>query len=289
MSHVERPADADTDTERPVVEPFHGRRADRVLAVLVALALVAGLALFLLPLLGLLLRTPWSGLGPLLSEPRVLQALRLSVVTSLASLALSVVLGVPLAWLLARTDFPGKRLLRALCVLPMVLPPVVGGVALLTAFGRRGVVGAPLERWTGVSLPFTTLGVVLAVTFVAMPFLVVTVEAGFRAVDGRLEDAAATLGASRLTVFRRVTLPLLAPSLLAGMALAWARALGEFGASITFAGNLPGRTQTVPLAVYLELERDADTAIALSMVLLGVSVAVLVLLRDRYLGGGGRA
>jgi len=256
-----------------------------VLPVVVVVALLAGLALFLLPLVGLLLRTPWSSLGELLSEPRVLQALRLSLVTSLASLVLSTLLGVPLAWLLARTEFPGRRLLRALCVLPMVLPPVVGGVALLAAFGRRGVLGAPLAELTGVTLPFSTAGVVVAVTFVSMPFLIITVEAGFRAVDRRLEDAAATLGASRWTVLRRVTLPLLAPSLLAGMALAWARALGEFGASITFAGNLPGRTQTVPLAVYLELERDADTAIVLSLVLLAVSVVVLVSLRDRYLGG----
>lgn len=261
-------------------------RADRAVSIVGVLALAGALALFLLPLLGLLLRTPWSSLGPLLTEPRVLQALRLSLLTSLASLALSVAFGVPLAWLLARASFPGRRLLRALCVLPMVLPPVVGGVALLAAFGRRGVVGAPLARLTGFTLPFSTAGVVLAVTFVSMPFLVVTVEAGFRAVDRRLEDAAATLGASRSTTLRRVTLPLLAPSLLAGMALAWARALGEFGASITFAGNLPGRTQTVPLAVYLELERDADTAIALSLLLLAVSAAVLVLLRDRYLGVG---
>ena len=268
----------------------NGRRGtagvDRLLPGLVALALVAGLGVFLLPLVGLLARTPWSQFTTLLMEPRVLQALRLSMTTSLASLALSLVLGVPLAWLLARAEFPGRRLLRALCVLPMVLPPVVGGVALLTAFGRRGVIGAPLERLTGVTLPFTTAGVVLAITFVSMPFLIVTVEAGFRSVDRRYEDAAATLGASRWTVLTRVTLPLLMPSLLAGMALAWARALGEFGASITFAGNLPGRTQTVPLAVYLELERSADTAIVLSLVLLGISVAVLVGLRDRYLGGG---
>lgn len=262
------------------------RRADRLLATAGGLALVGALGLFLLPLLGLLVRTPWSSLPALLTEPRVLQALRLSLLTSLMSLAISVVLGVPLAWLLARASFPGRRLLRALCVLPMVLPPVVGGVALLAAFGRRGLVGAPLANLTGWTLPFTTAGVVLAVTFVSMPFLVVTVEAGFRSVDRRVEDAAATLGASRATTLRRVTLPLLAPSLLAGMALAWARALGEFGASITFAGNLPGRTQTVPLAVYLELERDPDVAIALSLVLLAVSAAVLVLLRDRYLGVG---
>ncbi len=223
----------------------------------------------------------------MLAEERVRQALWLSLVSSTLSLGLSVVLGVPLAWLLARGRFRGRRLLRAFCVLPMVLPPVVGGVGLLLAFGRRGLVGGPLAELTGVTIPFSTTALVLAATFVAMPFLIVTVEAGFRSVDHRLEDAAATLGASRWTVLRRVTLPLLRPSLLAGAALAWARALGEFGATITFAGNLPGRTQSVPLAVYLELERDRDAAVLLSLVLLVISVAVLVLLRDRYLGAAG--
>jgi molybdate transport system permease protein len=261
-----------------------GRSSNPTLPAVLAVLVTGALALLLLPLVGLLASTPWAELPGLLAGERVLAALRLSALTSLASLALSTVLGVPLAWLLARTVFPGKRLLRALCVLPMVLPPVVGGAALLLAFGRRGVIGAPLERLTGVTLPFTTAGAVVAATFVAMPFLIITVEAGFRAVDRRYEDAAATLGASRWTVFRRVTLPLLAPSLAAGMALAWARALGEFGATITFAGNLPGRTQTMPLAVYLELERDPEAAIVLSLVLLAISVAVLVALRDRYLG-----
>jgi molybdate transport system permease protein len=260
------------------------RRTAPVLPAVLALLVTGALALLLLPLVGLLARTPWSDLVRLLTSERVLAALRLSALTSLASVGLSTVLGVPLAWVLARTRFPGQRLLRALCVLPMVLPPVVGGAALLFAFGRRGVFGGPLERLTGVTLPFTTAGAVLAATFVAMPFLIITVEAGFRAVDRRFEDAAATLGASRWTVFRRVTLPLLLPSLVAGMALAWARALGEFGATITFAGNLPGRTQTMPLAVYLELERDPEAAIVLSLVLLVVSVVVLVSLRDRYLG-----
>ncbi|MTV26719.1 molybdate ABC transporter permease subunit [Nitriliruptoraceae bacterium ZYF776] len=254
-----------------------------VAGVLVTLALT----LLLLPTLALLLRTPWSDLVELLRAPVVAPALRLSLLVSLVSLGLSVALGVPLAWGLARARFPGKRLVRALCVLPMVLPPVVGGVGLLAAFGRRGLFGRPLAETFGITLPFSTTAAVLAATFVAMPFLVVTVEAGFRTVDPRYEAAAATLGASRWTVFRRVTLPLLRPSLVAGMALAWARALGEFGATITFAGNLPGRTQTVPLAVYLELERDLDAALALSFVLLAVSVAVLVLLRDRYLGVGG--
>jgi molybdate transport system permease protein len=241
--------------------------------------------LLLLPLVGLLVRTPWGRLSELASDTTALSALRLSLVTSLSALGVSTVLGVPLAWLLARRDFPAKTLLRALCVLPMVLPPVVGGVALLLAFGRRGLIGQPLDQLTGITLPFSSAGVVLAETFVAMPFLIVTVEAGLRSMDRRYEDVAATLGAGRWLTFRRVTLPLLGPSLGAGMALCWARALGEFGATITFAGNLPGRTQTMPLAVYLQLERDVDSAILLSLVLLAVSVVVLVALRGRYLGG----
>jgi molybdate transport system permease protein len=247
---------------------------------------VLAMALVILPLVGLLVSTPWRRLGDLLSDQTVLAALRLSLLTSLAALTASTVLGVPLAWLLARRDFPAKTFLRALCVLPMVLPPVVGGVALLLAFGRRGLIGQPLDQLTGITLPFTTSGVVLAETFVAMPFLVVTVEAGLRSMDRRYEDVAATLGASRWLSFRRVTLPLLGPSLGAGMALCWARALGEFGATITFAGNLSGRTQTMPLAVYLQLERDVDAAILLSLVLLAVSVVVLVALRGRYLDSG---
>lgn len=247
------------------------------------LATVA-VAFLALPLLALAVRTPWSSIGTLLTEPTVRDALALSLTTSLLALALATVLGLPLAWVLARTSFPGRRLVRAVAVLPMVLPPVVGGVALLLALGRRGLVGAPLAAATGVTLPFTTAGVVVAEAFVAMPFLVVTVESALRTMDLRYEDAAATLGASRWTILRRVTLPLVAPSVAAGMALAWARALGEFGATITFAGNLPGETQTMPLAVYLALESNPQAAYLLSFLLLAMSVAVLVGLRDRYLG-----
>jgi molybdate transport system permease protein len=260
------------------------RRSSPLPGVLGALAALA-VALLVLPLVGLVLRTPWDRLGELLASPVVQSSLRLSLVAAGLALLVSVLVGVPLAWVLARVDFPGKRWLRALCVLPMVLPPVVGGVALLAAFGRRGFVGEPLAAATGLTFPFRLGGVVLAATFVALPFLVVTVEAGLRGMDRRYEDAAASLGASRWTVFRRVTLPLIAPSLGAGAALCWARALGEFGATITFAGNLPGRTQTMPLAVYLELERDPEAAVLISLLLLAVSVLVLVLLRDRYLGG----
>jgi molybdate transport system permease protein len=185
--------------------------------------------------------------------------------------------------MLARTDFPGRSLVRGLVLLPMVLPPVVGGAALLFAFGRRGLVGGPVYDGTGFLLPFSLWGVIAANTFVALPFLVVTVEAGLRSADRRYEDAAATLGAGRWMIFRQVTLPMVLPSIVAGAVLCWARALGEFGATVTFAGNLQGRTQTMPLAVFLALESDRGAAIALSLVLVAVSLAVLVPLRDRWL------
>jgi molybdate transport system permease protein len=248
-------------------------------------ALCAG-ALIVGPLAALLVRTPWSEVPRQLASPDAREALQLSLVCSLAATALSLALGTPLAWLLARFDFPGRRLVRALVTLPMVLPPVVGGVALLLAFGRRGLLGQWLELGLGVSLPFTTAGAVLAETFVSMPFLIVSAEAGFRQVDRRLEEAAAVLGARPGFSLRRITLPLAAPALRAGAALCWARALGEFGATITFAGNFPGRTQTLPLAVYSALEHDPDAAIALSLVLLAVSIIALVALRDRWLEGG---
>jgi molybdate transport system permease protein len=232
----------------------------------------------------LLIRAPWSTLPQRLTEPGVLAALRLSLLTATLATVACLLLGVPLAWLLARTDFPGRRLVRALVTVPLVLPPVVGGVALLLVFGRRGLVGGWLDATFGFSLPFTTAGVVVAEAFVAMPFLVISVEGALRGADSRYEEAAATLGASRWTAFRRVTLPLIGPGVAAGAVLCWARALGEFGATITFAGNFPGRTQTMPLAVYLALEQDMDAAIVLSLVLLAVSVAILVGLRDRWLG-----
>jgi molybdate transport system permease protein len=244
---------------------------------------LVGLAFLLMPLLALLIRAPWRTLPEQLTSAEVWQALRLSLVSATAATAVSLVLGVPLAWLLARTDFPGRRLVRALVTLPLVLPPVVGGVALLLSLGRGGVIGRWLDAWFGITLPFTTVAVVVAEAFVAMPFLVISVEGTLRAADPRYEEAAATLGASRFTAFRRVTLPMIAPGVAAGAVLAWARALGEFGATITFAGNFPGRTQTMPLAVYLALHHDPDAAIVLSLVLLAVSIAVLAGLRDRWM------
>ncbi len=242
-----------------------------------------GFCFLLIPLLALLVRAPWRGLAGLLSDPAALTALRLSLLCATAATVVSMVLGVPLAWVLARGRFPGLAALRALVTVPLVLPPVVGGLALLLAFGRNGIVGRHLDAWFGITLPFSTAGVVVAETFVAMPFLVVTVEGALRSADRELEEAAATLGARRLTVFTRVTLPLVAPSLLAGAVLCWARALGEFGATITFAGNYPGTTQTMPLTVYNALETDPEAAIALSLVLLLAAAAVLALLRDRWL------
>ncbi|MFI1605809.1 molybdate ABC transporter permease subunit [Streptomyces griseofuscus] len=246
---------------------------------------VLALVFLLLPLLALLVRAPWRSLPDQLTSTEVWQALQLSLVSATLATAVSLVLGVPLAWLLARTEFPGRGLVRALVTLPLVLPPVVGGVALLLALGRNGVIGKWLDAWFGITLPFTTTAVVLAEAFVAMPFLVISVEGTLRAADPRFEEAATTLGASRFTAFRRVTLPLIAPGVAAGAVLAWARALGEFGATITFAGNFPGRTQTMPLAVYLALQNDPEAAISLSLVLLAVSIAVLAGLRDRWLTG----
>jgi molybdate transport system permease protein len=241
-----------------------------------------GLAFFVVPLIGLLARVPWADLPGLLATEVVTDALRLSAVASVASTAIALVLGLPLAWLLARVEFPGRSLVRGIVTLPLVLPPVVGGAALLFALGRRGVIGEPLFEATGLVLPFSTWGVILASTFVAMPFLVITVEGAIRNMDRRFEGAATTLGASRWTVLRRVTLPMIAPSLVAGLVLTWARALGEFGATITFAGNLQGRTQTLPLAVYVALESDRDTAVAISLIMVVVSLAVLIALRNRW-------
>ena len=258
------------------------RRRERRPPVVVAVLAAVAVAFFVVPLIGLLQRAPWSELAGDLTDPVVRDALRLSIVCSVGATVLAFVLGLPLAWVLARTDLPGRRLVRALVLLPMVLPPVVGGVALLLAFGRRGLVGQYLDDWFGITLPFTTWGAILAEAFVAMPFFVIVVEAGLRSLDTRYEDVAATLGARRFTTFRRVVLPLIAPSLVAGAALTWARALGEFGATILFAGNLQGKTQTMPLAIFVELQTNLGGAIALSLVLLAVSIVVLGSLRDRW-------
>lgn len=250
----------------------------------------AGLALafLLLPLVALIVRAPWATLGQRLLDPQLGTALVLSLVSALSATGICLVLGVPLAWVLARSAgwaAVPRRLLRALVLVPLVLPPVVGGVALLLLLGRRGLVGTLLDRWFHITIPFTTTAVVIAETFVAMPFLVLAVEGALRGADRRLEDVAATLGASRWYAFRRVTLPLVAPGVAAGAVLCFARALGEFGATITFAGSFPGVTQTMPISAYLALQTDPDGAIVISLVLLVVSVVVLVSLRDRWIPG----
>lgn len=258
------------------------RRRVRRPPLLAVVAAFLAVTFFALPLVGILQRADWPTVWDDLTTSASLDALRLSLVCSLAAAGLSVLLGTPLAWILARARVPGRAFVRGLVLLPMVLPPVVGGVALLAAFSLRSPLGGWLHDVFGLQLTFSTAGAIVAETFVAMPFYVITVEGALRGLDPRFEDAAASLGARRFTVFRRVTLPLIAPSVTAGAVLAWARALGEFGATITFAGNIAGRTRTLPLAVYLELESDQDAAIALSLVLLVVSLVVLVSLRDRW-------
>ena len=235
------------------------------------------------PLVALVSDTPWSQLWALIGTEKVRQALWLSAITSLATVALCLVFGTPLAWLLARVEFPGRSVLRALVVVPLVLPPVVAGVALVSALGRNGLVGGLLDDLFGYRLPYTTTAVVIAHAFVAMPFFVLAVEGALRSTGAEFDAVAATLGATRWTTFRRVTLPLILPGLMAGSALAWARSLGEFGATITFAGNYPGTTQTMPSLIYTELQGDVEVARTISMILLVVSIGVLAALRDRWL------
>ncbi|MEU6124113.1 ABC transporter permease [Streptomyces sp. NPDC047123] len=251
-----------------------------------AVPALLAVAFLLMPLVGILARTEWGELGTHLTTPGVTQALKLSLVVSFWALGLSLLLGVPLAWLLARVDFRGKALLRSLVLLPMVLPPTVGGVALLLGFGRRGLLGPWLEDTFGIVLPFHTSGAVVAATFVAMPFLVISLEGALGGLRPGFEETAASLGASPVRVFLTVTLPMVAPGLVAGAALTWARALGEFGATITFAGNLPGTTQTLPLQVYLLLQDSPEAATSLSLLLLAIAMAVLAGLRGRWTTGG---
>ncbi|MEV5199194.1 ABC transporter permease [Streptomyces sp. NPDC053720] len=249
-----------------------------------AIPALLAVAFLLIPLIGILARTSWADLGTHLTSPEVTQALRLSLLVSFWALGLSLLLGVPLAWLLARTDFPGKAFVRSLVLLPMVLPPTVGGVALLLGFGRRGLLGPWLEDTFGITLPFHTSGAVVAATFVAMPFLVISLEGALAGLRPAYEETAASLGASPVRVFVTVTLPMVAPGLAAGAALTWARALGEFGATITFAGNLPGTTQTLPLQVYLLLQDSPEAATSVSLLLLAIAMAVLITLRGRWTG-----
>jgi molybdate transport system permease protein len=262
-----------------------GRAAGPRTPIALAIPALLAVAFLLLPLVGILARTEWGEIGGHLTRPGTVQALELSLIVSFWALGLSLVLGVPLAWLLARVRFRGKAFVRSLVLLPMVLPPTVGGVALLLAFGRRGLLGPWLESTFGITLPFHTSGAVLAATFVAMPFLVISLEGALGGLRPRYEETAASLGASPVRVFFTVTLPMVAPGLIAGAALTWARALGEFGATITFAGNLPGTTQTLPLQVYLLLQEEPEAATSVSLLLLAIAMAVLIALRGRWTGG----
>ncbi len=239
-----------------------------------------GVAFIVIPIAALLIRAPWSHLIDDLSSSGAWVALRLSIEVSLAAAGLSLVFGAPVAWVLARSPIPGRSLLRAIVILPLVLPPVVGGVGLLAALGRSGVVGRGLDA-IGIQLTFTVWGAIVATTFVSIPLVILATESGLRSLDPRFERAAAAMGASRGYVLRHVTIPLLRPQLAAGLVLAWARALGEFGATITFAGNLAGRTQTLPLAVYQARQTDPGAAILLSLILVVLSLLVLVAMRDR--------
>ena len=253
----------------------------------VLLVIIAALALGLLalPLIGMLQRMPWSTLGEVLAESSVADAIRVSAIVSVAATCLCVVLGLPLAWVLARVEFRGRRVVRALVLLPMVLPPVVGGTALLFALGRRGLIGQWLDDWFGLSLRFCTGGAVVAARFVCVPCFGSAVESAWKQLVDSSEEPASALGATPLRTFRAVTLPMVRPAIFAGAALSWARALGEFGATITFAGDSPGRTRSLPLEIFIALETQPERALVLSFLLVTVSLVVLIGLRGRWIGG----
>jgi molybdate transport system permease protein len=243
-----------------------------------------GFGLIAVPVAGLFLRTDWPDFVALVTTDAALDALWLSLRTGLMATALCLLLGTPLALVLARSDLPGLPVLRSIVLLPLVLPPVVGGLTLLFLLGRTGPVGRLLGEY-GITVPFSTAAVVIAQTFVAMPFLVVSLEGALRTAGERYEVVAATLGASPTTTLRRVTIPVVLPGLVSGSVLAFARALGEFGATIAFAGNLQGTTQTLPLLIYLQSQNDLDGAVAMSLVLVVVAVLVIVATRTRDASG----
>lgn len=239
-----------------------------------------GVGFVLLPVLALALRVDWVRFPALVTSEASLAALLLSVTTAAFSTVACLLLGAPMALVLARVTAPGLRIVRSLVLLPLVLPPVVSGIALLYTFGRRGLIGEHLEVW-GIQVAFSTLAVVIAQTFVSLPFLVLSLEGTLRTAGRRYDIVASTLGARPTTVLRRVTLPMVLPGLLSGAVLSFARALGEFGATLTFAGSLQGVTRTLPLEIYLRRESDADAAIALSFVLVIVALVIVTVTATR--------
>jgi len=245
---------------------------------------IVGGVFVVLPLVSIVLSVDWQRFPELVTSEASVQALLLSLRTASTSTLLCIVFGVPMAAVLARSTARVMPVLRSLILLPLVLPPVVGGIALLYTFGRRGLIGEHLEAF-GIRIAFSTTAVVLAQTFVALPFLVMSLEGALRTAGRRYEAVAATLGARPTTVFRRVTLPLVLPGLVSGAILAFARALGEFGATLTFAGSLQGVTRTLPLEIYLQRETDPDAAVALSLLLVVVAVLIVVAARGRRTGG----
>lgn len=273
-----------TSSDRgPSSAPRRSRPLIRRLPPEVLLFGLAGAAFASVPVIGLVADVPFRTLGSTLRSDFVRDALRVSLVVSVIATVAVVILGTPLAWLMSELTGRTRRVVRAMVLLPMVLPPVVGGTALLSTLGRGGLIGRYLDAWFGVTLPFSVAGAVIAAAFVALPFYVVTVEAAIRQNNETWAEAAATLGSGPRRTFTRITLPMIAPSLSAGAALAWARALGEFGATITFNGSLGGRTQTLPLATYEAIAGgQSGEALTLSLVLLAVSLAVLLSLRDQW-------
>jgi len=267
--------------KRPRTHPAD-ETGSRTPAGILVVALV-GFAFVLLPLVAIVAQAPWPRAESVLTSATTVTALRLSLVVATSAAIVDLVLGVPVAFVLARNEFPGKRIARALVVLPLVLPPVVAGIGLLAALGRKGLLGGVLGVLR-IQLPFTTAGAVVATAFVSFPLVVLAVESGLRSIDPRLEGAARAMGARPWVVVRRVTLPLVVPQIVAGAVLAWARALGEFGATLMFAGNLRGSTQTLPLALFEVSQTDPKGALFIALLLVLISVAVLVVtLRGRLL------
>ena len=242
-----------------------------------------GFALLAIPFVGLAQRTPWSSFVQIATEETVIRSISLSMIIATSSACICLILGIPLGWILAKVEFRGLKIVRAVVLLPMVLPPVAGGTALLFALGRKGFIGEKLNSWFGITLPFTTAGAIIAATFVALPFFVLSIESSATELDSKLEEASLNLGASPIRTFFTVTLPMLRSSILAGIALSGARARGECGATITFAGDNPEQTRTLPLQLFVALETNPERAMVIGMLMVVISLSVLVTLRGNWL------